>query len=155
MKERVFLHLRHYTRSASWRRLWNALLADPAARFVLQASIVAEAGEPVNAGILAEPCHLALCIAPRGLLNRHAGVFERLLSAQDLAQLAIPDEIERLGISRRSTCHQTSYFLHPAACQHRVRARVNAAIEAFARRHQPDFQCAPAFERSASRTVHF
>src|SRR5580704_14697376 len=108
MKERVFLHLRHYTRSASLRRLGNALLAEPTARFVLQAWIIAKAGEPVNAGIFAEPCHLALGVAPRGLLNRHARVFERLLSAQDLAQLAIPDEIERLGISRRSTCHQTA-----------------------------------------------
>src|ERR1700675_100266 len=63
-EERVFLHLRHYTRSASLRRLGNALLADPAARFVLHAWIVAKAGEPVNAGILAEPCNLALCVAP-------------------------------------------------------------------------------------------
>src|SRR5580700_839341 len=152
MKGRVFPRLRHYTRSASLGRLSNALLADPAARFVLHAWIVAKTGEPVNAGIFAEPCNLALCVASRGLLNRQARVFERLLSAQDLAQLAIPDEIERHGISRRSTCHQTAYFLYPAACQQRIRARVNAPIEVFARRHQPDFQGSPAFERSASHT---
>src|SRR5580704_10682415 len=105
MKERVFLHLRHYTRSAFLRRLGNALLAEPTARFVLQAWFIAKAGEPVNTGIFAEPCNLALCVAPRGLLNRQARVLERLLSAQDPAQLAISDEVERLGISRRWTCH--------------------------------------------------
>ena len=39
--------------------------------------------------------------------------------------------------------------------QHRVRPRVDAFVERFARRHQSDFQCAPAFQRRASRTVHF
>src|ERR1700676_3650174 len=114
MKGRVFLLLSHYPRSASLRRLGNALLADPAARFVLHSRIIAKTGEPVNAGIFPEPCNLALCVAPRGLLNRHAGLIEILFSAQNFAQLAISDEIERFGVFRQAASHQAAHFLHPA-----------------------------------------
>src|SRR5271163_5320825 len=115
MKERVFLHLRHYTRSARPLRLHHALLTKPLARSVLNLRIVAEARKPVDAGIFAEPGQLPFCVLSRGLLNRHARFFKLLISSQNLAQFTISDKIERLRILWQAAFHQTPHFFHPSA----------------------------------------
>src|SRR5579863_8720808 len=98
MRVRVFLHLPHYTRSGSLLRPQLAVLAEPFKRLALHICVIAKTGEPMNAGIFAEPRQLAFCVALRGLLNRRARLFQLSSSAQNLAQFSIADKIEWFGI---------------------------------------------------------
>src|SRR5580658_5243424 len=89
-----FRHLGHYTCSASLRRPCQAFVPKPFARFFLRARIIAKTLEPVNAMLFPKPGELALRVAPRGLLNRGARLFEFCFSTQNLAQFTVADEIE-------------------------------------------------------------
>ena len=58
--------------------------------------IVAEAGKPVDEGLLAEPGELAFGVAASGLDDGFRGGCEGNCAFEMRMQLAVPDEVERL-----------------------------------------------------------
>src|SRR5690242_15799570 len=88
--------------------------------------IVAEAGEPVHKGLLAEPSDLALGVSASGLGDRFGGGGESDRSFEVGVQFAIADKVEGLGILRNAVANEACNFIEPAALQHSARSPLDA-----------------------------
>ena len=69
---------------------------------LLRLRLVAKTREPFDPGLLAEPRHLALGVAPRVALRVKNGFGEAQLAVQKLYGLAVSVRFERLGRGRKT-----------------------------------------------------
>src|SRR6266478_5907729 len=104
---------------------------------------------------LAEPGELALGVAACGLRNRFRGGSESDGAFEVRPQLAVPDEVERLGIMGNSTVNKLRYFFQPAMFEHRMNALLDAIVQRGARRLQPDLDRRVSFQARAASLVDF
>jgi hypothetical protein len=94
--------------------------------------IIAESGEPVDEGFLAEPGELALGVAARGLGNRFRGGSDRGGAFKVRAQLAVSDEVEWLGVEWGAAAGEAGNLVEPATLEHRVDASLDVTAQRIA-----------------------
>jgi hypothetical protein len=111
--------------------------------------VAAEAGEPVDCGIFAEPCELAFGVVAMALLGLGDGLVAGDLAAQDGDGLGVAERGERATVDAIAFDELRGLF-HQAAIEHLGGAVVDAGIELGAGRVETEAEDAEAGERVAA-----
>jgi len=96
---------------------------------LLNGWISAEAAEPVDAGLVPEPCHLALGVLASLGLAFEDGVIERKPAGEDLRRLLIAERLERFGVRRKTGLEKALRFLEKPVLKHGSGTLVEAFTE--------------------------
>lgn len=109
--------------------------------------VIAKTGQPVHGRLFAELGELALSVAACGLRNRFRGGSESDGAFEVRPQLAVPDEVERLGVEWNAAAHE------PAGIEHCVNALLDVTVQHIAGRLQADLDWSVTFQASAARLM--
>jgi hypothetical protein len=110
--------------------------------------VAAEAGEPVDCGVFAEPCELALGVVAVALLGLGYGFVAGDFVAQDGDGLRVAERGEWAAIEAVAFDEESGLF-DQAAVEHLGGAVVDAGVEVGARRVETEGEDAEAGERVA------
>src|SRR5215472_14089397 len=102
--------------------------------------------------IAAKPGDLALGVAASGLLNLRHSSLKRRTKQDVFANLRVADKSEGLRRRRNAAAQDVPDFIDPACSKHLLNAAVNAWVQLFALRHQPDFDYCESAQRIAPAT---
>jgi len=89
------------------------------------------------------------------LLNRGGCVIHSDAALQDVAQFAVSDKVEWLGVCRQAGFEQRTDLRKPAVSEHCVRACMDPRVQSCAVGRQPDLEHAPTLQRRAATSMQF
>lgn len=116
--------------------------------------IIAEAREPVDCRLFAEPGHLALRKSSSGLLNLLNRLFPSQPPCEVRPQFRVADKLKSFCVGRDAARDQPADFLDPTREDHRFDARMNPFIKRRARGEKPDLPDFVPYEAAPARAMN-
>src|ERR1700675_2214437 len=117
--------------------------------------VIAEAGDPSDAGLFSEPGELALGETARSLLDLHDGIGQREAAFEVRAHLGVADKLKGFCAGGYAAGDEAANFVEPSGSEHGVHAFVDFLVEGFARRREADFLDRETLEGVTAAAMNF